>query len=374
MENIIIPNSLQITMDDVGWFNGADDRENGGSARTAMTRRHCAADYAAINELGRRLNMRINCAFILGEWDDDNRLRSIKYLSKYGDGWNNAAYLGKEEMQAVADTVNASPYIDIAVHGLMHNYFKPGLPYCNSDYFYKLDGGLFITPESEIRARLDAFFDLLDHHKINKTISSFIPPTFSYIWGSIEHILADYGIQYVSTVFDHPFFLVPEGFRTPQNAGVEQGLVILNRNNNFIRWKEISSDLDEREPCKGIFGCHWPNLLHEDPSRHGEVIDNWVRYFERCANTYGILLSRDIAFAATQSLYQEYTAVTYENGTMTADISSVPKTNGTSNAFYISAKGEITTHTGCELTVYERKNGFINYKVTPQANVMTFAV
>ena len=166
MENIIIPSSLQITMDDVGWFNGEDDRENGGSARTAMSRRHCAEDYAAINELGRRLNMRINCAFVLGEWDPDNRLRGIKHLSKFGDSWNNAAYLGKEEMAAVAEVINASPYIDIAVHGLMHNYYDPKIPYCNSDYFYPENGLMKMIPESEIRARLDAFFDLLDYYKI----------------------------------------------------------------------------------------------------------------------------------------------------------------------------------------------------------------
>ena len=76
MNEILIPHSLQITLDDVGWFNGADDRPNGGSAHTGIARRHCAEDYAAINELGRRLNMRINCAFTVGEWDPGNRLRS----------------------------------------------------------------------------------------------------------------------------------------------------------------------------------------------------------------------------------------------------------------------------------------------------------
>ena len=81
MEKIIIPSSLQRTMDDVGWFNGEDDRKNGGSARTAMTRRHCAEDYAAINELGKRLGMRINCAFVIAEWDPDDRLKKIKNLS-----------------------------------------------------------------------------------------------------------------------------------------------------------------------------------------------------------------------------------------------------------------------------------------------------
>ena len=374
MENIIIPDSLQITMDDVGWFNGADDRQNGGSAHTGMTRRHCAEDYAAINELGRRLGMRINCGFILGEWDDDNRLGKIKYLSKYGDNWNNAAYLGRDEMKAVADTINASPYIDIAVHGLLHNYYKPGLPYSNSDYFYRLDDGLHMTPESEIRARLDAFYDMLDHHGINQKPNSFIPPTFAYIWNTISRILADYGIKYVSTVFSPPTMEVPEGFERPHNAGVENGIITVDRNIRCIPWYEISSDLDGREPVTGIFGCHWPNVLHEDPSRHGEIIDNWVRYFERCAETYGIILSRDIAFAAAQTLYKEYAETAYSDGTMTIDISKVPEAEGIASSFFISARSEIKAYSGCELSLYERKNGFINYEVRPQSDVMTFGV
>ena len=373
MENIIIPESLQITMDDVGWFNGADDREYGGSAHTGMPRRHCAEDYAAINELGRRLDMKINCAFIVGEWDDDNRLGKIKYLSKYGDNWNNAAYLGRDEMKAVADTINASPYIDIAVHGLLHNYYKPGVPYNNSDYFYVLDDKSYMAPESEVRARLDTFFDMLDHHGINKSINSFIPPTFRYIWDTISRILCEYGIRYVSTVFAPASMTMPEGMRRPVSAGVENGIITICRNNNPISWREVSSDLDGFEPLKGIFGCHWPNVLHIDPSRHGEVVDNWVRYFKRCADTYGIILSRDIAFAAVQTLFREYAVVSYADGAMTVDISKVPIVPGCERKFCISSRGEITSHSGCELSLYERRDGFVNYEVVPCAETMVFA-
>ncbi len=373
MENIIIPQSLQITLDDVGWFNGADDRPNGGSARTAMPRRHCPQDYAAINELGRRLDMRINCGFVLGEWDPDNRLRRIRHLSKFGDDWNNAAYLDQEEMQTVADTVRSSPYIDIAVHGLLHNYYHPDHAYSNTDYYYHIGEKHILTPEEEIRARLDAFFDILDHYRIGKMPNSFIPPNFDYVWGSMTHILADYGIRYVSTVFTYPDLQIPNGFVKPQNIGVEgHGIITLNRNINRISWREVGSDLDDIPPLAGIFGCHWPNLLHTDPDRNGDTVDNWVRYFTRCADTFGIILSKDIAFAAAQTLFCEYAEVSYENGRMTVDISHVPKTDGCPARVYISARHEIRSHSGCQLEVHEQKNGFINYAVTPHASVMTF--
>ena len=372
MENIIIPRSLQITLDDVGWFNGEDDRKNGGSAHTAMPRRHCAEDYAAINALGEALGMRINCAFVLGEWDPDNRLRRIRWLSRFGDAWNNAAYLGKEEMQAVADTVRSSPYIDIAVHGLLHNYYNPQYGYTNTDYYYHIGETHHRIPEEEIRARLDAFFDLLDHYRIGKAVNSFIPPNFDYVWGSMTHILADYGIRYVSTVFTYPDLQLPDGVTKPQYGGVEgDGIITLNRNDNRISWREVGSDLDGFEPRGGIFGCHWPNLLHEDKTRNMETVENWVRYFRRCSETYGIILSRDIAFAAAQTLFCDYAAVTYENGKMTADLSAVPKTDGRADTFYVSARREITAYSGCQIRVYERHRDFISYAVTPQAPVVT---
>ena len=55
----LIPRPLQIVVDDVGWFNGKDDREDGGPSRTGMPRRHVAEDILAINRLGKALNMNI---------------------------------------------------------------------------------------------------------------------------------------------------------------------------------------------------------------------------------------------------------------------------------------------------------------------------
>jgi hypothetical protein len=103
-----------------------------------------------------------------------------------------------------------------------------------------------------------------------------------------------------------------------------------------------------------------------------ETVDNWERYFKRCADTYGIILSKDIAFAAAQTLFSEYSTVTYDGGRMTVDITSVPKTDGRADRFYISARQEITAYSGCQLKLHERRNGFINYAVTPLSSIMTF--
>ena len=181
------------------------------------------------------------------------------------------------------------------------------------------------------------------------------------------NVLKDYGIKYVSTVYDYPLMEAPSGFTVPRYAGVEgYDVITLNRNNNDIPWYEISTNLDKMPVLHGIFGCHWPNLLHEDKERHGEIIDNWVRYFERCRDSYGIILSRDIAFAATQSLYEEYTKISFENGKACLDFSSVPEALGREDKLYVSSKTPIAAYEGCELSVYEKRAGFINYELKPK--------
>jgi hypothetical protein len=167
---------------------------------------------------------------------------------------------------------------------------------------------------------------------------------------------------------------MPETMTLPVSAAVEgSGIITLNRNNNFVPWYEISTNLDEAPVVSGIFGCHWPNILHEDKTRHSEVIDSWVRYFERCANTFGIILSRDIAFAAEQSLYYDHASVKYEDRRTLIDISAVPGTESCLGRFYVSSRTEIKRASGCEITEYERKDGFINYEVRPTEKIISFA-
>ena len=76
MQEYIIPNALQIVIDDLGWFNGKNDRENHGPSRTAMPRNHVAEDYLAVNELGRALGTPV-VNFNLQKSFDNNILKAL---------------------------------------------------------------------------------------------------------------------------------------------------------------------------------------------------------------------------------------------------------------------------------------------------------
>ena len=69
MENFKLPVGVAIRVDDVGWFEGADDRHIGRPSRSGLPRRHHPNDILVLNEIGKGLGTKVLCNLILGEWD-----------------------------------------------------------------------------------------------------------------------------------------------------------------------------------------------------------------------------------------------------------------------------------------------------------------
>ncbi len=360
MDEIIIPKPLQIVVDDLGWFCPNDDRAKGGPSRTAMNRRHTAADYKAINQLGKALGMKINCAFILGEWDPDNRLRNIPNLSKWGNEWDNVSYVAKNEVISCVDVINASEFIDVAIHGLMHGYYIENTDNPDvSDYYYLRRGELFMIPEGEVRCRIETFLDMLKYHGVNKRVNSFVPPSFRVKWGEISRILADYGVEYISTIFE---FLECDGEK-PVTVGIENGIVTVDRNNNLIPWDEIATDFSRLPLSSGVFGAHWPNFLHTVSERNSEVVNSAVGYFKKCGDQFGTVLSRDMEFCANQLLCVCYSRI--QDGVV--DISGVPKKI---RNFVISSRREISSCDFGRINCIGKYKDFINYEIYPESDIL----
>lgn len=379
MSEFIIPNALQIVIDDLGWMNGKDDRENGGPSRTGMPRKHCAEDYIAINALGKALNMKISCAFVLGEWDPDNRLKQIPYFSMYGDGWDNAKYLDREELSRMVEAINSSDYIDVCIHGLMHGNQKPGIDNNDSsDFFYRINKVSYAFPENELRKKLDLFFEILKDSGVKKKVVAYVPSAALYMPNTMSRLLPEYGVHY--TV--QPFRSVqnfPE--KDPFLVTVENGMIVTDRCNfiqqegftrtmDIVPWDELASDFTVLPKASCFVGTHWPNYLHEDPARSLELTERTASYFLSCAEVFGTILSRDVAFYSTQALYKRFARTEEENGVFTVDVSAVPKPVGNLGKFYISTKAPIKTHEGCEISLYETKETHLTYEITPTANII----
>ncbi len=368
----IIPRPLQVVMDDVGWFNGKDDMEIGGPARTGINRYHCLADYQDIEQFGALLNMKINCAFILGEWDLENELpRKIPHFSHFGDSWDNARYRNPREMAEMAEFISSAEHIDVCLHGLYHGYYMPGVdrPH-GSDYYYHKNGALIRTAESEIRLRIETFLELMHKHGIRKTVNSFVPPCFYYRPGDLTPILREYGIVYVTTPFSTMTPPAPE-----DTVFVDNDIITANRYNQpALRWCFVGPDLDTAVLPRGILGLHWPNILSMDPAHNAETVARTKGFFDRGAATFGLVLSPELSFCATQYLYEKYARTEAQGNSLTLDLAGVPSATGRRGSFVLSVKGRIAASQGADFEVFDTQAAFTNYRITPQAERITLTL
>ena len=200
----------------------------------------------------------------------------------------------------------------------------------------------------------------------HKSVNSFIPPNCAYKMGHLSKILKEYNIFYVSTAFGSIF-----GNKEFLDVEIEDGVIIVDRNNNLIPWDQMETCLDDLPVVSGIFACHWANVCHKCPEKNDYLTDSWVNYFQRCKKTFGVILSERMVFYATQAIYNKYSTINCTDGKYTINISRIPKVTGLETNFYISSKENLTEWTGCDVEMYEKCADFIHYKVTPKNKMLT---
>ncbi len=316
--DVCIPLPLQIVFDDVGWWSGTDDSKQNGPYRTGISRRHVPADYLAIAELGRRLNMRPQAAMILCEWDRKNILKNVPSATWMGESWDNSANVGPQ-LDEAADIIRSnSKHFEITLHGLGHEFWHKDGTFSRAEWAD--DTGL--RPEEEIKLHLDYFCRIMAMNTLGGFPKSFVPCAFKYAFGGnniLTRLLRDSGVEYVSTAFN-----CMKTFETPQFKlfGIDDSMFVVERGNEpGVAWYSIGGGAPEKiiEGC--ICGLHWPNILHPDPERNLEVVERWVKYFEAHARTFTKILARDTLHHRAQLAYCNLTDLQIKDKELTLDFS-----------------------------------------------------
>ncbi len=380
-EKTKIPIALQVVCDDIGWFNGDDDRCTNGPSRTGIPRRHAPQDYTALNELGRRLNMKIYCPLVLGEWDKDNVLRGMEHATPCEDTWDMKSQIDMNLAEKCFEAAESSEYIEYGFHGLLHGYWINGVHVADSEFYVPTDRdsktGLPLlsryAPASPdyLESHIDAFFRIYEGWGFKKKIRAFTSPSgmYSDMSANLAYagVLKKYGLLYWEN-----------GWRENPMEAVLSGVIFLN---NFcvVPWNAYDVDasllydyhiglhngITERE-C-ACFGTHWPNYLRYNPEKNIDAVNGWVNYYRRHGNIFGLMLSRDIAFAASQALYYKRLKLDFTDSECIIDANAVDSAGalGVSDEFYLSFASDITPRecTGGTVSLYEKHDGFNNYKI-----------
>jgi len=368
VNNIKIPVPFQFSMDDIGWIEGRvpywDDFQ---PTRTGMPRRHTIEDYKMIEELGKSINMKICGMFVLGDWDRKGVLSKVPYATKLGKKWKSSPHVVIEEQEEIRDFLNSCQYLEMAVHGLMHECWNDNGEYMGPEFtptydFKRRDKSKNVpAPEWYMRAHLDGFMEIYNDWGFTQTLRGFTCPGHCLdAWkdGSFTKVLRDYNIKF----WHEPYIT---------HTIVEHD-VMLNKMPDWLGfWEAYDLNPDKlpiySEEKAGIICTHWPNFLRYDPELNITNLDKWVSYVKRQAEVFGVMISRDIGFAHKQLLYRNNCTISEENGKIKIDFSKANKIApaGFDAPIYISVKNDTAPFecVGGIMTEYEVHETFKIYQI-----------
>lgn len=311
-----VPMALQIVIDDVGWWTAADTSAQGGPFRTAMPRDHVPADYQAIIELGHRLNMRPQAAFVLCDWDRENILAQIPSATWMGAQWQNPHH-NNPQLDEAADLIRNHPdHIEPTLHALGHEYWIDGIP--SRAEWHDREGRM--RPADNVRRHLNAFAQILETNRLGPFPTSFVPAAFLHRFGvpggGLASLLAEYGIRYISTPWQRLF-----SDRPPEapDFGFDAGIVTVDRGHDACRWFEVEPQPNPDTFSGPIVGMHWPNLLAMDPARNSEIVERWVSLLKPQDFRFDRLLGANTAGAFSQLVYHRWIEISTTDSAVNLD-------------------------------------------------------
>ena len=315
--SLSIPMPLHVIVDDVGWWSGRDGSSFNQPYRTGMTRDHLPADYLALTALGEMLGMKILTGFVLCEWDRTNLLRELPSSTWMGADWDNSG-TSREKREVAAGIIAGAPdYIEIALHGIGHEYWANGR--MERAEFH--DQACRMRDPGEIRKHLEYFLRLMEQQGFSPRPEVFIPPAMKHSFGNgdqgVQKLLNEYGIRYVTTMFEETRWL-----SAPLHPGVtwENGVILVDRGRHGLKWNDTGCD-----PVftfdRPLLTLHWTNLLCRDPNENRVMVKKWADFIRSGAKAHGLLLSRNIKSCLTQYLHRRFSKIVFDGSDYTIDLS-----------------------------------------------------
>ena len=382
--SIVIPTAIQLCLDDVAWHNGRDERSLGKPSRSGLPRDHAPEDYRIINELGKAIDMKILCPLCLGEWDKDNLLRGQVGITFDPANWNRAALINYPLAERYLEAAEQSTHLEYAVHGLLHgNYDENGKQLGEQEYFAprkKEDGSYtkerYPISMEDLKRRLDLFQAIYDSWGFQKKIRTIVSP------GGVLPLPVEAFADFAEEFQSRGLVYWPNGWwQLKQPMELLNGVALLREcsSGRFAPWNgydcdpSLFPDYDsEQTPLlPGVFGLHWTNFLRYHPQNNMEYLPAWIQYFRRQSEIFGLLLSKDIAFAANQLAYACHAVLTFteENGIKKCLVDvSVPKRlqrPHKKQEFYISFQNRLLPKEckDASLELYETHQQFKTYRI-----------
>lgn len=387
IESICLPTAVTVRVDDVGWFEGADERHLGLPSRSGIPRRHVPDDVRVLHEIGRGLNTKILCNLVLGDWDIHNRLRGVPHLTWNEAGWDaaKAVNANRAYFDEVFDLLEGSEYLEYGLHSLEHGYYVND-KYVDGCHYYppRIEGKCgeaareAITPE-EMETIFSLFFEIYNDWGFKKKIKVFAAPCGS------RFALTDDCNRALARIMRRHGIGVWQ-WRDWSGECVLDDMIFVRSAPCFLVWNAFGIDpayipnVFEDARYRGLvpnFLAHLTNFIHFQPEKNFEYVPAWIDYFKRITSPFGALIGRDNEQSASQGVYTSYAKLDTVDGGYRIDLAPVDAVRNevVEDEFFVSLRErKLPTVTGGTATVHETRPDHVIYKIRRNTGADTVGI
>ncbi len=331
---IIFPRPFAIAIDDLGWMSGQNDGKDGyGPYRTGVDRDMTLADYLAVIDLAKKVGVRLQGLFILGELDRQNILKNIPNSNPQRDLCDNSHNISDLQIEVMDLVKKNASYLEFGLHGIGHEYWPEEGVRKRAEWYNTDDKHPW--PEEELIKHVECFIDIMAQYGLSKGNGhsfpeSFVPCAYSYYWNpsgaySLGSVLSKYGVKYANTDFSQiPECDPPEG---DNSAGFDHGVNVMNRYNYGNLWDAIGKlpDVALEDQNTDWIETHWPNLLGKTADEHPNITQMWTDYYAQVQRSATRYCAKNTSQHHSQWLYKKYTSIEETTaGTVIIDNRNMP--------------------------------------------------
>jgi hypothetical protein len=328
---IEFPRAFAFAVDDLGWDDGHDGAPFG-PHRAGVNRTFDLKDYQYIVDVAKAVGVRVQCLFILSEFDRENVLARYPTTTYRREKWDNKSRITGKHIRIMEFVRDQAAYMEFGFHGTGHEYWPEAGVQRRAEWFNLIERKPW--PEDELRGHVRAFQEIMAQYGFTKANGhsfpeSFVPCAYSYYWNpkgdySLGKLLGEAGVKYANTDFGQIQELdPPQGYHA---GDFDHGVHVVNRLNYGNAWNELATlpkvaiDFQYTDFAES----HWPNWLAADDARQRSVTAEWIAYYRNIQKTSHRYVAKNTEQLHAQLLYKKYARVRFEPGIVQIDNTAMP--------------------------------------------------
>ena len=332
--SILFPRPFAIAIDDLGWMKGHNEgNDNYGPFRTGIDRNMSLEDYKAVVNLARKVGVRLQGLFILGELDRENFLGDFPTTTQMRANYDNSENISDLQVEMMDYVKSVSSHLEFGLHGVGHEFWPEDGKRNRAEWFNTDDQQPW--PEEEVRKHVKCFIRIMNQYGISidnghSFPESFVPCAYSYYWNpngaySLGAVLGEYGVKFANTDFSQIPACNPP---TEHNGGgFDHKVHVMNRYNYGNEWDapgKLPTTALADQPTDYI-ETHWPNLLFNEQEDQEQVTAKWTTYYQQVQRSEDRYCAKNTAQMHSQWFYNKYTKVKESTpGVVSIDNSAMP--------------------------------------------------